>query len=531
VREHFAGGLGSVRLDRLKAALTAFPRAPSVKTYLSPAGNWGAGPDVALVEWLLGGGHGASLTTVTSHTRSDLERTSVLTALAGGALPSLRGVALDLAVATHRASLTEGRLRGMHELRLRVDGERHELQAQLASLGLVRQLPALAKLEVEARGVWVDPVPQWPPFIPPFLKALTIYATHCTRFSRSLLRALPRMIGAGGAAMIERLEVEFPSDFRKVGLGLVTLARALRGCAATLKGFRISTDEGYFYVGCGIHEDEDDDDDAEEQLERLRWHWAVLLAGLSACRELEVLILPPYMEVQPAFPPGATFARLSHLQISASKPEEPPDVGLVGLWEVMASGGLPALAKLRVEIRGHPEVTEEVKTRVAPAFEAVAGTLTHLCLTLHQADAISVGMGYELGVAVGKLRRLKDLALALDDDGRAYHAFAQGLAASGGESPLPLLWRVGVVVEVDDHAGLLPGLLLPSVRVFGSAHGTSHAALLTACALRQAGYKHIWAMHCLEGAQDGCRAIAQCKLGQRNVDELFDDLACLPSCD
>jgi hypothetical protein len=51
-------------------------------------------------------------------------------------------------------------------------------------------------------------------------------------------------------------------------------------------------------------------------------------------------------------------------------------------------------------------------------------------------------VGYELGVAVGKLRRLKDLALDLSEDGRAYHAVAQGLAASGGDRPLPLLWRV-----------------------------------------------------------------------------------------
>jgi hypothetical protein len=243
------------------------------------------------------------------------------------------------------------------------------------------------------------------------------------------------------------------------------------------------------------------------QWEWLRWHWAVLLAGLSACRELEVLILPPYTEVQPAFPPGTTFARLTHLQISASYKEEPPGVGLVGLWELVASGGLPALAKVRVEIRGHPVVTEEVKTRVAPAFEAVAGTLTHLCLTLYQADAIRVGVGYELGVAVGKLRRLKDLALALYDGGRAYHAFAQGLAANGGDRPLPLLLRVSIFLGVDDHANLLPNLL-PSVRVFRPGHRTSRAALLTACALRQAGYQHVWAMHCLEGGKDVCRAVA-----------------------
>jgi hypothetical protein len=77
-----------------------------------------------------------------------------------------------------------------------------------------------------------------------------------------------------------------------------------------------------------------------------------------------------------------------------------------------------------------------------------------------------VDVGYELGVAVGKLRRLKDLALGLSEDGHFYHAFAQGLAASGGDRPLPLLWRVWVSSEVKTNADLLASLLLPSVRVF-----------------------------------------------------------------
>jgi hypothetical protein len=251
----------------------------------------------------------------------------------------------------------------------------------------------------------------------------------------------------------------------------------------------------------------------------------VLLAGLSACRELEVLILPFHIKVEPMIPPNTAFGRLTHLQISAHERQDPPDAGLVGLWEVMASGGLPALAKLSVRLEGRWMDVEEVKTGVAPAFEAVAGTLTHLCLILQEAHAV-VGVGYELGVAVGKLRRLKDLALALcHTDGRAYDAFAQGLAASGGDCPLPLLWRVAVTFRVDDHANLLASLLLPSVRVFGSSHYTSHAALLTACALRQAGYQHIWAVDCPEGGKDVCRAISQCKLGQRNVDELLDDMS------
>jgi hypothetical protein len=159
----------------------------------------------------------------------------------------------------------------------------------------------------------------------------------------------------------------------------------------------------------------------------------------------------------------------------------------------MASGGLPALAKLKVTLDGGCGGVEGVRTRVVPGLEAVAGTLTHL----HLGRFDEVEVGYELGVAVGKLPRLKDLALALSEDGRAYPAFAQGLAASGGDRPLPLLWRVRVMTQVTAHADLLASLLLPSVRVFVTCHDFSgQGALLTACALRQAGYKHTWVAKC-----------------------------------
>jgi hypothetical protein len=102
---------------------------------------------------------------------------------------------------------------------------------------------------------------------------------------------------------------------------------------------------------------------------------------------------------------------------------------------------------------------------VAPALEAVAGTLTYLHIFkppdygLKSDDA---GVGYELGLTVGKLRRLKDLALDLFHDGRAYHAFAQGLAASGGDRPLPLLWRLTLPLGVKTNSDLVASLLLPT---------------------------------------------------------------------
>jgi hypothetical protein len=204
----------------------------------------------------------------------------------------------------------------------------------------------------------------------------------------------------------------------------------------------------------------------------------------------------------------------------------------VGLWELVASGGLPALTKLDVTLAGEWRGGEAVRTRVAPALEAVAGTLK--CLDLHKTDngtgpSDEEGVGYEWGVAVGKLRRLQDLALGVPRGRQVYHAAAQGLAASGGDRPLPLLWRLEIPSPTVAHAELLASLLLPSVRVFTSSHftftDTDEVALLVACALRQAGYKHTWtpSLQCPGKVLDATRALVQCRVDEGNVfaDSLF----------
>jgi hypothetical protein len=112
-----------------------------------------------------------------------------------------------------------------------------------------------------------------------------------------------------------------------------------------LKEFVLSTG------GCIVCVD-GDDQDYMSQMERLRMHWEELLAGVSACRELQVLVLP-CLWMDPLFPPGTAFARLTHLEISDDEREHPPDAGVMGLWELVASGGLPALAKLSVKVHGH----------------------------------------------------------------------------------------------------------------------------------------------------------------------------------
>jgi hypothetical protein len=178
----------------------------------------------------------------------------------------------------------------------------------------------------------------------------------------------------------------------------------------------------------------------------------------------------------------------------------------------MASGGLPALAQLRLSFNARLGGLEDVRTRV-----------THLYLIEQSRAQLDVkgdeDVGYELGVAVGKLRRLKVLELGLSTSGRGYDAFVRGLAASGGDRPpVPLLWRVRLLCEVhvDDH--LVASLLLPSVRVFFSSHLHTKGARLAACAVRQAAYKHTWVVACptpfclgeVHGPEPVVQAIVKC---------------------
>jgi hypothetical protein len=448
------------------------------------------------VEWL-SGGRGRYLESLTSILSGGSAYELVHEALRQGRLPLLKRVDASLPNPRQRALLTEGFVAAMGELRVHVGCRRNaaEIEPQLAALGLVRQLPVLAKLEISLHvpaGISAD----WPPFVPPSLKGLRIELLDAPGLPAAgrrpahepFLHALPGILGASGASL-ERLEVIIPSSFDAIGDGLLHLAQAVRCCSPTLKGILVKNASDY-----GLLVDKEAQDYAS-QVERLRVQWADVMAAVSACRELKVLALP-HIEVGPWFLRGTAFNRLTHLEISDNEREHPPAAGVMGLWELMASGGLPALTKLSVRLEGRWGGAEEVRTWVAPAFEAVAGTLTHLYINKvdHDGEWLSdeVEVGYELGIAVGKLRRLKDLVLRLSGDGRVYQAMAQGLAASGGDRPLPLLWRLGFfALQVNAHL-VVASLQLPSVRVLLSSQDTRRESLVMACALRQVGYKHIF---------------------------------------
>jgi hypothetical protein len=500
VREHFAGDLGHITLLELQAALTTFPRARHLMIAHSIRDDeeWeGSGRQPALLRWLHDGGRGRHLEVVRFVPQT--ARDFIHKALQQLALPSLKGLEVDLRNRVIRASLTEGFVGAMHELRVVLDRNN---DAQLAALGLVRELPALTELEISAPGHPVTPV-QWPPFIPPPLKALgiTLSPVNC-------LPALPDMLAASGARL-DRLEVHIGTSFEGCGDGLIHLAQALPCCSPALKALHLAT-----WNGTGIRLQAED---YENKLTRLRLQWTDVLTGVSACRELQVLVLPR-LTVEPLFPLGTAFQRLTHLEVTDGKGWDPPPAAVVGLWEVMASGGLPALAKLSVRLEGLWGGKDKVKDRVAPAFKAVAGTLVYLEVINSGNDvwlSDEAHVGFELGMAVGRLRRLKDLHLDLFRDGRAYRAIAEGLAMT---DHLPMLWRVVVRLDLKANADQVISLLLPSVRVFGAvALENTQAALLIACALRQAGYKPTLLVDSSasyhESARTTLRAITACMIG------------------
>jgi hypothetical protein len=338
VREHFKD-LGCIDAEHLRAALTTFPAAREVA--LLGFNEWGDGEKEALLQWLRDGGRGRHLESIEMDNIFSSDTDLVHEALQQGVLSSLRRVQANLQNKTHRASLMNGFVGGVHDLFLAVDFRRLmyiQVEPQLAALCTVRQLPALAMLEVYVRGEDDDAM-QWPPFIPPSLRALRIdvQQPHGPPITEPppgspLLRDLPDILGASGAKL-DRLEVLMPTEefeFRTVDNALGHVAKALRCCVPILKGFFLSAGH---YGACYRHEETEEE--FVLRAERLRARLADMFANLSACPELEVLVLPA-MTIEPLFPLGAVFARLTHLQLSDHEREFPHDAGVVGMWELMA---------------------------------------------------------------------------------------------------------------------------------------------------------------------------------------------------
>jgi hypothetical protein len=169
------------------------------------------------------------------------------------------------------------------------------------------------------------------------------------------------------------------------------------------------------------------------------------------------------------------------------------------VWDIMAKGRLPALASFSADfypesVRGWGDGygARKVGRRLRRAFEAVAGTLRRLTLRAgsgYQEDELPAGAAYELGAAIGKLRRLRYLDLNLFRHGRQYSALGRGMAASGG---CPELFEVvvGGVTEAVDWLTFEPSMIGPSVRGLRiSACTTDDEALLLCCGFVERGYR------------------------------------------
>jgi hypothetical protein len=308
----------------------------------------------------------------------------------------------------------------------------------------------------------------FPSFISPSLKTLTLdYLSD--RLFESLLRQLPTMLQASGARLEEMHVLRATETSAE---SAAALAQVLRTCSPALKSFRI--------LSANRHKGVFDSGVASE-----------VTSGLvSCCEGLERLDVPwgTFKSLPLPYP---TFTRLTHLNIfkgpfAVTDPKSP-------VWDLMASGLLPALTDLSVHYEGFSCGTGEPwECRLARALEGVAGTLRRLTLKSgsppHNYPAVEY---HELGVAIGKLRCLSYLSLSLCTDGRAYLAMGRGLAASGGCPKLFELHLDQVKWDIECIA-YKPSLIVPSVRHLHIqvSDRKDEDVLLLCCGLVVLGYRH-----------------------------------------
>jgi hypothetical protein len=368
--------LGWVRGEDLEAALTCFPAAEGFTMYydepLDPA------EESRVVELLRA--HGGTLKRVEAF--NEVGERLLLSAVRAGALPNLTSIYLSLDSPDSREVLSGGILRFLEDVEVRIDdGE------QVAVLEPLRLLPHLRCLSLECP----DGVAAFPPFIPPSLKALIIEIKPSAT-PGSLPRELPSMLQASGACL-ELFEVRSPYVELTAQCG-VAVARVLHRCSSTLKTVKLLHLAGGRELVPGLIR-------CCATLEVLHCRWDVFSALPATC---------------------PTFPRLTELHLEVHH-------GAVDLasraWGVMAEGRLPALATLTVkDFRRLPGGEGWVGGRLARALEAVGATLRRLTLIAcgHGKDT-PAGAAYELGAAMGKLRRLRYLHLDLLCDGQDYYAW------------------------------------------------------------------------------------------------------------
>jgi hypothetical protein len=363
----------------------------------------------------------------------------------------------------HGEWLSDGRLRQVEEVCVAL----RSADDSPASMQHLRQLPHLLGLTIQGlRAPTTKTV--FPAFIPPSLKTLTLDCLHGPQL-RSLLRQLPPTLQASGASLVELKVISAVKISEENG---IALARVLQSCSSTLKDFCIIIAE----VSQSIFEP----DTASE----------VVLGLESCCEGLERLEVP--WEIFKSLPPTCpTFVRLTHLTVKG----DDAWIDLTSpVWDRVANGLLPALTDLHLEACMGLWWGRNWACRVfLRALEAVAGTLRRLTLDDGtQSDYLNSPACHELGLNIGKMRRLSYLSLRLSPDGKSYEDIGGGLAASGGCPPLFELHLDGVKRNMGPLA-YEPSLIVPSVRslhISGGVRWEGVEALMLYCELVQMGYKY-----------------------------------------
>jgi hypothetical protein len=446
--------LETLEEGELEEALTCFPATERFTMYydepLDPA------EESRIMETLRG--HGGTLKHVMLEADGKQLHSSAVRA---GALPNLASIFLNLKDPDSRHILSEGVLRLLEEAEVYFFDPEH-----VAAVEPLRHLPHLRRLLLSCP----DTVAAFPPCIPPSLKALTMGRSPGPTVG-ALLRDLLPMLQASGASL-EELELHI--TWGDLGAkGAPSLAQVLRACSSTLKTLKL-TDTGGASFGTACTRD--------------------LMPGLmSCCATLEVLHCPwAVFCALPATCP--TFPRLTELSIQGGAGDKNVDLASPA-WDIVAAGRLPALATLTIADETQLSLTQGQGGgagggRRARAWAAVAGTLKRLSIRCRPTGYLSAGACFEVGAAVGRLRRLRYLELDFIRDGRDYHALGQGLAASGGCPELVEIYLMALARNVE-WLTYEPSLIVPSVRelsLWGSF--TEEEALLLACGLVQMGYKH-----------------------------------------
>jgi hypothetical protein len=465
--------LGYVEAGHLETALTCFPATKELGVYaddyaddpFEPAG------ESALVEVLRG--HGGSIKRV--DTDEPAGERLLASAVRAGALPKLTRFEFSSDAfqdPARRQMLSEGMLGLLED----VDVTIHPYdEGKFAALEHLRHLPHLRRLSLTCYGGLEDALPA---FIPPSLKTLYLEIDEFGTLE-TLLRGLPSMLQASGASL-EAVEI-VPNAQHLTDDGAAALAQVLQACSSTFKALKLMAD--------GPECDRE------------------LVAGLTHCCDtLEVLhCRTDLFTAVPA--PCPSFPRLTELRLLRGCFKDVD--ALPRALDMMANGRLPALAALHIRLDCEFLACSLLQEggarggggRLGRAFEAVAGTLTRLSITRSFFHVLPEAASYELGAAIGKLRRLRYLELDMFQDARGYMAVGGALVASWSCPELFELHLTGVKENLLSLA-CEPSLILPSVRnvritAWCSVEEADEEALLLCCGLAQAGYEYLLHMSAL----------------------------------